>query len=396
MRIVFAHQNYPAQFGAFGGWLAERGWEVAFLTAAEKINPPPRTVAVRARPARAPSEEVHRLARPMERVAVNGHAMANAGINLAKRGFRADVIMAHSGWGSGSFLKAVWPEAAFVPYIEWFYNAPAVDRLAHEPPADTPDLRAVAISRNLPIIADLAQADAALCPTAFQRDQLPPKLAETLTVSHDGIDCAANAPNPSARMDIAGLVLGEDAEVITYATRGMEPHRGFPEFMKALEILQRRRPKLHAVIGGEDRVCYGAALGEGESWKARMLSTLALDLDRVHFTGLVSRQDFRRMLQASHAHVYLTVPFVLSWSLLEAMAIGTPIVASNVAPVREAMRDGEEARLVDHTHAPALADAIAAVLDGREAARAMGARARTRALERYDRARLWPERAGWL
>ncbi|MEL6577808.1 MAG: glycosyltransferase, partial [Pseudomonadota bacterium] len=342
MRIVFAHQNFPAQFGAFGGWLAQKGWDVAFLSAAEALTPPDRTVAVRAKPAREPAAGVHKLARNAERMALNGHAMAQAALKLADRGFQPQLIVAHSGWGSGTFLKAVWPGAAFVPYIEWYYNAPAIDRLPGDDAAATPDQRAVSIARNLPILADLAQATAALCPTGFQRDQLPEALRGQLTVSHDGIDCAGNAPDPTARLDIPGLALPEDAEIVTYATRGMEPHRGFPEFMRAVARLQATRPRLHAIVGGEDRVCYGPALPEGESWKARMLAELELDLDRVHFIGLQPRNAFRRLLQVSQAHVYLTVPFVLSWSLLEAMAIGAPLVASDVAPVREAMNHGEE------------------------------------------------------
>ncbi|MEM6354384.1 MAG: glycosyltransferase [Pseudomonadota bacterium] len=396
MRIVFAHQNFPAQFGAFGGWLAQQGWDVAFLSAAETINPPERTVAVRARPSREPAQETHRLARSMERAAINGHAMASAAMKLVENGFRPDVIMAHSGWGSGTFLKAVWPDAAFVPYLEWYYNAPATDRLPGETAEVTPDQRAVAISRNMPIIADLAQAAGALCPTLFQRDQLPAALRDGIAISHDGVDCTVNAPDREAQLEVGGAPLPPEAEIVTYATRGMEPHRGFPEFMRALARLQQSRPRLHAVIGGEDRVCYGAALPEGESWKARLLSELDLDLDRVHFVGLQPRPAYRRMLQASHAHIYLTVPFVLSWSLLEAMAVGAPIVASDVAPVREAMRDGIHGRLIDHTDIDALTGAMAATLDAPDAGRQMGLRARQQVLERYDRARLWPERAAWL
>ncbi|MEL6480718.1 MAG: glycosyltransferase [Pseudomonadota bacterium] len=396
MRIVFAHQNFPAQFGAFGGWLAQKGWDVAFLSAAEALTPPDRTVAVRAKPAREPAAGVHKLARNAERMALNGHAMAQAALKLADRGFQPQLIVAHSGWGSGTFLKAVWPDAAFVPYIEWYYNAPAIDRLPGDDAAATPDQRAVSIARNLPILADLAQATAALCPTGFQRDQLPEALRGQLTVSHDGIDCAGNAPDPAARLDIPGLALPEDAEIVTYATRGMEPHRGFPEFMRAVARLQATRPRLHAIVGGEDRVCYGPALPEGESWKARMLAELELDLDRVHFIGLQPRNAFRRLLQVSQAHVYLTVPFVLSWSLLEAMAIGAPLVASDVAPVREAMNHGEEGLLLDHSDIGALAAAIARLLDDPDASQAMGRRARTRALAHYDRAKLWPERARWL
>ena len=155
----------------------------------------------------------------------------------------------------------------------------------------------------------------------------------------------------------------DDAEVMTSITRGMEPHRGFPETMRALALLQRRRPRLHALIGGEDRVAYGAALPEGDSWKRRMLAELDLDLGRVHFTGLLSRRDMVEVLRASDVHVYLTVPFVLSWSLLDAMSTGCLIVASDTAPVREFMTDGRTGLLVPPHDPAALAAKIAAALD---------------------------------
>ena len=205
---------------------------------------------------------------------------------------------------------------------------------------------------------------------------------------------SASGGGPSATL--AALGPPPDAEVVTYATRGMEPYRGFPEFMRALAALQAARPRLHAVIAGQDRVVYGAKLPEGESWKARMLAELTLDPARTHFVGLLPGDAYRRLLQATDAHVYLTLPFVLSWSFLEAMSIGAPLVASDNAPVREAVGDSDGAALAPHGDVAALTAAIAATLDDPAAARARGARARRRILQAYDRAWVWPARADML
>ncbi|MEL6264349.1 MAG: glycosyltransferase [Pseudomonadota bacterium] len=396
VRILFSHQNYPAQFGAFGAWLATRGWDVTFATAKEGAEPPRGCRMIRMAPHRSVTEGVHRFASGHEQAMINAQGFANAAIRAREMGFVPDIVVAHSGWGSGTFAKAVWPETRFVAYAEWWYRYPPVDDLGTPPRSTLEDARAHALARNAPLLLDLAIADAAFCPTEFQAAQFPDHVRARLTVMHDGVDTATDAPGEAVALDGAGEPLPADAEVVTYATRGMEPHRGFPEFMRALALLQARRPRLHAVIGGEDRVAYGARLPEGESWKARMLAECAIDPARTHFRGPLPRGAYRRLLQSSDVHVYLTVPFVLSWSMIEAMSIACPLVASDVEPVREAVRDGVEARLVDHADIEALAGAIEALLDDRDAARRLGAAARRTAIARYARDWLWPARADLL
>ena len=224
-------------------------------------------------------------------------------------------------------------------------------------------------SATPPIWADFSTASRALCPTRFQAAQFPAWMRDRLTVMHDGVDTDLHAPGEGAgqgrgRAILARWGIPPDAEVLTSITRGMEPHRGFPETMRAIALLQKRRPRLHALIGGEDRVAYGAKLPEGESWKRRMLAELDLDLSRLHFTGLMSRPDMVAVMRASDAHVYLTVPFVLSWSLLDAMACGCLLVASDTAPVREFLEDGVTGLLVPPHDPAALAARIETALDG--------------------------------
>jgi glycosyltransferase involved in cell wall biosynthesis len=183
---------------------------------------------------------------------------------------------------------------------------------------------------------------------------------------------------------VAGLNLAEMPEIVTYATRGMEPQRGFPQFMRALANLQTQRPGLHAIIVGDDRVAYGRQLPEGETWKSRMLAECDLDMSRTHFTGLLPRGDYIRVLQASQAHVYLTVPFVLSWSMLEAMSVGCPLVAADVAPVTEVVTHDREGVLIDFRKPGRIEAAVTALLDAPETAARLGANARALILERYE------------
>lgn len=396
-RIVFAHKNFPAQFGAFGEWLAEQGREVVFLTQRAGATHPAIRVVTSA-DHRAPAEGVHRYLRGVEAGVITGQAFARAAAALRQDGFVPDAVMAHAGWGAGTFLKDVWPETLSVPYFEWYYTWPHPDRTPEDGPMGDPlDGRARARIRNAPLWADFSAADRALCPTRFQASQFPPWMRERLTVMHDGVDTDLHSPGDRSREILARWGVPPDAEVLTSITRGMEPHRGFPETMRALSQLQRSRPRLHALIGGEDRVAYGAALPEGESWKARMLAELDLDLGRIHFTGLLSRPDMVAVMRASDVHVYLTVPFVLSWSLIDAMSTGCLLVASDTAPVREFLEDRVTGLLVPPHDVAALAARIGTALDDKAGLEALRLRARAKVVGELDARRVvWPRKLAWL
>ena len=180
----------------------------------------------------------------------------------------------------------------------------------------------------------------------------------------------------------------------------MEPYRGFPQAMTAFAEVQRRRPGGHVVVVGADRVAYGGKLPDGDTYKQKMLRELDLDPQRLHFTGVLPRDRYRDVLLASSVHVYLTVPFVLSWSLIEALAAGCAVVASDTAPVREVLRDGENGLLVDFFDSARLADRICEVLqraaDGDEGLARVRARACESAAERYASKTLLPRRAQLL
>ena len=392
MQILFAHQNYPAQFGDFGVYLARTGWDVAFATAAEGAKPPPGCRMLKMTPHREPTKGVHRFAYNLEKAMINAQAFANAAMRASGEGLNPDVVVAHSGWGSGTFAKAVWPNTKFVSYVEWYYRYPAVDAVQTTTTQAEEDGRAHALSRNAPMLVDLAQADLVLCPSRFQAAQFPAHLRRDMVVMHDGVDTDYHAPSEAPELPEALAALPADAEIVSYATRGMEMHRGFPEFMRALAKLQADRPKLHAIIAGQDRVAYGPAREDGRGWKEAMLDELDLDESRIHWTGLLPRKHYVGVLQKTHAHVYLSVPFVLSWSMIEAMSVGCPMVASDTAPVREAATHGEDALLVDHSDIDALAAAVARLLDDRAFATALGRAARRTAVRNYAAKWIWPWR----
>lgn len=397
MHILFCHTNFPGQFGPFGAWLARQGWQVTFATARADAEPPAGTSLFRFAQG-APATATHRHARPLDQALHTAESFAVAARQAREAGILPEIVVAHSGWGAGTYARAVWPDAAFVPYVEWWYRYPRVDVLPDErPPSDPTAVAARALARNAPMLLDLAEADAAICPTNFQAAQFPRHLRARLTVQHDGVDTALLAPDANARARLSGrLGLPLTAEILTYATRGMEPYRGFPEFLRAVAMLQRDRPALHTVIAGADRVAYGEALPAGESWKTRMLAELSLDHSRLHFTGLLPGEAYRTLLQGSDVHVYLTIPFVLSWSMIEAMSVACHLVVSDVAPVREALGGAAAARCVNHHDPASLAAGIATALDDPAKGAPLREAARRRAVSGYDRSWLWPAKAEFL
>ncbi|MCB2099025.1 MAG: glycosyltransferase [Parvularculaceae bacterium] len=302
-------------------------------------------------------------------------------------------MMAHSGWGPGMYLKDVWPDARFIGYFEWYYQPVGPDVAFMEKEAPSEDQLLRTRGRNAPILTDLAACDFGLCPTHYQKSQFPPVLADKLKVIHDGIDVEKYAPAPGAKLVLPGLDLSHADEIVTYVARGMEPYRGFPQFMAAMAEVMTRRPGVHVVVVGEDRVAYGRKLDEGDSWKKRMLAQHNFDESRLHFTGLVSRADYLKVLQASSVHVYLTVPFVLSWSMMEAMSAGCLLVASDTDPVTELIEDGRNGVLVDFYNVQATARAVLRVLDDPAKHAPLRAAARQTIIDRYNAQEIYARKA---
>lgn len=395
MHILFLHDNFPAQFGVFGRYLLEQGWEVSFGTQRKGAALDGMRVFNYA-PHREPTQKIHPYVGGFEKAVLAGQGFARSGLKLKESGVNPDVVMAHSGWGPGLFVQDIWPDAAYIAYFEWYYRAEAPD-VQYMGDARTLDDLLRARTRNAQILMDLANCDAGLCPTEFQKSQFPNVFHDKLMVMHDGIDTDTHQPSPGAKLRLPDLDLSGATEIITYVARGMEPYRGFPEFMKSLEIVLAERPEAHAVILGEDRVAYGKKLPEGESFKKRALAECDLDWSRVHFTGLLPRTAYLQVLQASAVHVYLTVPFVLSWSMMEAMSTGCAIVSSDVDAVSE-MAGGDHPTIlqVDHRNPGAVASAIKSLLSDRERAKALGAAAREFILNGFSAKDIYARKEAWI
>ena len=396
MRILFAHRFLPGQYGALAAALAQAGDEVVFLHA-EPGAAPPGVRAIRVEATRAATAATHHYVQSFENQVLLGQAVYRAAVELARGGWRPDAIAAHAGFGPGLYLADAFPGAPIVGYFEWFYRARDADADFLDPEAVTPDEALRIRTRNAGILLELAQAARAIAPTRFQREQFPPALRERIEVLHDGVDTEFFRPRELAPASLGVAGLPADSELVVYATRGLEAYRGFPQFMEAVALLQPRRPRLHALVLGEDRTFYGRPPADGRGWREIMLERLpALDRARVHFLGTLARDAYAAVLAAAHAHVYRTVPFVPSWSLVDAMASGAAIVGSDTAPVREFVADGETGLLAELRDPAAIAAAVARLLDDRALARRLGAAARAAVEREWALARLLPRRIALL
>lgn len=391
MRFLFLHSNFPAQYRHVALALAkDKNNQVVFGTKNRDTNLPGIYKAI-FEPSRNPHPATHHYVRPLESAVLHGQAVFKLIEKLKAQGFVPDVICGHSGWGPTLFIKDAFPDTPLICYFEWFYHAHGSDAdFDPAEPLNIDDMARIRI-KNAPILIDLYSCDRGLSPTDWQRTQFPQEFHHKISVLHDGVDTEYFKPKPGAKLILENLDLSHVDELVTYVARGMEPYRGFPQFIEAIAYLQERRPNCHVVIVGDNRVCYGKSLADGSSYKDLMLKKVPLDLSRVHFTGSLPYGQYLQVIQASSVHVYLTRPFVLSWSMLEAMSTGCLIVGSDTAPVTEIIKDGENGLLVNFFSPKKIADRIDEVLNHPTRMAEIRAQARNTILERYALANLLPQ-----
>jgi glycosyltransferase involved in cell wall biosynthesis len=405
MKILFIHQNFPGQFKFLAPALAKAGHEVVAMTM-QKVQPGAwqgvRLVPYTAE--RGSTPKVHPWVSDFETKVIRGEACFRAALALRAQGFTPDVIVAHHGWGESLFLKDVWPQARLGVYCEFFYHAQGADT-GFDPEFPAHDEGEVCRLRlkNLNNLLHFETADAGISPTRWQASTFPEPFRSRITVVHDGIDTNALMPNPQVSLTLNGqLKLTRDDEVVTFVNRNLEPYRGYHVFMRALPQILAQRPRARVLIVGGDDVSYGARPPDGRKWRdifAAEVRPRISDADwaRVHFLGNLAYPAFVALLQLSRVHVYLTYPFVLSWSLLEAMSVGCTIVASDTAPLREAIDHDVTGRLVDFFDGDALAGQVCELLQDALVSRRLGGQARAFAQLNYDlHAACLPRQLAWV
>ncbi|MBS1063509.1 glycosyltransferase family 4 protein [Gluconobacter wancherniae] len=382
MRYLFVHQNFPGQFLHFVRYLHEQGGnEIVFISEANEgsIDGVRRAIY---RVPRLPSSATHPHLREFEYALLRAEAVAKAAETLKGLGYKPDIIIGHHGWGELLNLVDVFPGTPVLGYFEFFYHADRND-VGFDPefPA-SPTLSAAVRVKNAINLQGLSLPNGyGQTPTHFQRDTYPVWAQDKISLLREGVNLDLCCPDASARrrnLTINGVKISPRDKLITYVARDLEPYRGFHSVMRALPRILDERPDAQIILVGGDGVSYGARPNEGGTWREKLLRELGsrLDLSRVHFVGKVGYDDFRALLRRSDAHLYLTYPFVASWSLREAMATGCAIIGSDTAPVREFVTDNVTGRLVPFLDPNKIAETVLEVLEDRSLAKRLGQDAR--------------------
>ena len=390
MKILFVHQNMPGQYREMLQWLtAHQSHDIAFLT---QRKVPPKFDGVRTviyKPHHVPGKQAYGLSRVWEQATGAGYGAAMAARALEKdHGFTPDIVIGHVGWGELTFFRQVWPDVPIIGFFEYYYRMEGgiVGFDPAEPVNESSPFLMQA--RNAVPLTNIEVVDIGQCPTLWQRDRFPQSFHDRMYVCHDGIRTDRLLPDPSVSLKLSRLnrsITRED-EIITYVARNLETTRGFHILMRALPRILRERPQARVLIVGGNDVSYGGKSRHPGGLRARMEEEVGAEIDwaRVHFLGQVSYGDFRKIIQISRCHVYLTMPFVLSWSLMEAMSMQATIVASDVPPVREMLIHGETGLLVDFHQPDALAAQVIDVLENTKDYARLGPAARAHVVTHYD------------
>ncbi|RCK48903.1 glycosyltransferase [Thalassospira profundimaris] len=361
MKIVFVHRHGPGQFVHLACHLANTGWQVSFLCEAMNVRLPGiRILRQRVTPPAptTPFGQYH------QEVGLRAATTLDA---LVREEGPPDIVYGHIGWGSMMFARDVLPATPLIGYCEHYYHASGRD-VGFDPNDQVPLQKRTQLRlRNVAQLASLDHLDAAISPTHWQKSAFPDAYHHKIGVCHDGIDIHRCRPNAQASFTLPdGRVLTREDRVITYVARDLEPYRGFPTFMHAAVRLAKRDPSVQFVVAGGDGVSYGQVRRDGQKWRDVMMAETGLDPSRIHFLGQISHDQLVRVYQISSAHIYLTYPFVLSWSALEAMACGALLIASDTGPCHDIISDQQNGLLTDFWDSDSLAEKMAYCLENQE------------------------------
>ena len=406
MKILFLHQNFPGQFKHLAQALKSQHQVLAIACSTDRGIVQQEWLDIPVHyyhPSQGSTAGVHPWAADFETKLIRAQGAFLKAQELKAQGFTPDIIVAHPGWGESIFMKQVWPTAKLGLYGEFYYQSAGGDvNFDHEFIDSDPSLVCRIALKNTVNNLHFHEADGVISPTNWQASTYPEAIQQKISVIHDGIDTDLLKPNPDAFISLKSgdeiLKFTRNDEIITFVNRNLEPYRGYHIFMRSLPAILAARPKAHVFIIGGDGASYGGMPSSG-TWKEKFFEEVKdrIDTTRVHFFGSLEYAKYITVMQLSKVHVYLTYPFVLSWSLLEAMSMGACVIASDTAPLQEVIIDNMTGRLVNFFDHKALANSVIQLLHYPEHAKIIGENARNFVIDHYDLQRVClPRQLTWI
>ena len=362
MRVLFTHQGFPGQFKYLAPALARSGHDVVFLSSPSS-NSLPKVRQIFYDPARLNGHSTDPLLSPLDRALAYGSSAKDTLHHLKNDGFVPDVMVAHPAWGESLFFKDVFPRTPLLHFLEFFFTFEGGFHDFGRIGSLTAEERAELRMRNVPLLLALNSCDWGYSPTLWQKTLFPREYHHKVSVVHEGINVRRFKPHIDAEFILpSGQTLKQGMEIITFIARNLEPCRGFDVFMRAVEIALCERPSCHVLIFGGDGVSYGPPLLNGQSYREKILEEVRLPLDRVHFFGQAPQSQVVNALAVSAVHVFFTYPFVISWSILEALSAGCVLIGSATGPVMDIIKHEQNGLLVNFFDSLALSKQIIEVL----------------------------------
>ncbi|CAN4273956.1 RfaG Glycosyltransferase [Methylophilaceae bacterium] len=410
MKILFIHQNFPGQFKHIAPIIAKdpKNQVVAITARTFESNQWNNIQINTYSHIRAPATNLNPWLINLESQVNQGQAVLQIAKAMRESGFYPDIIIAHPAWGESFFIKDVWPNAHLSIYCEMYYQTEGGDvNFDLEWHIEDKEANSRLRLRNAFYELQSASINSALSPTSWQANTFPKHFRDRITVIHDGIDTEKITPDPFVKIDIKNqqgeiIKLSKDDEVVTFISRNLEPYRGIHIFIRALPELLKKRPKLRVLMIGGNDVSYGYKHPSGKKWRDIFMNEILPKIgneekERIHFIDPVPHPQLINILQLSSVHVYLTYPFVLSWSLIEAMSAGCAIVASDTAPVMEVIEDRKNGLLVNFFDHAGLTKKIISLLENPKERKKLGNAARNFAKKNYDLHKIsLPKQIAWI
>jgi glycosyltransferase involved in cell wall biosynthesis len=380
VKYLFVHQNFPGQYLHLVRHLvASKQHDLVFITEPNANRIPGVRTVPYAKPKGA-AAEAHIAARELDAAVRRAEIVARTAATLKQLGFEPDIIIGHHGWGELLNIRDIWPDTPLLGYLEFYYCINGID-VGFDPefPTHTTDHPRIRAKNAVNLLA-LNLGAHAQTPTRWQLSTYPDWARKSITLLPEGVNLDICKPNLQVRrrnLKIGDTVIKPNEKLITYVARDLEPYRGFHVMMRALPHLLRARKDTRVVMVGGDGISYGMPPAEG-TWRQKMLAELGdrIDPQRVVFPGRIDYPTYVAMLQRSDAHVYLTYPFVASWSLREALSAGCVVIGSDTPTVSEFVTHEQNGLLVPFFDPKGLAQTVLRVLEDAPLARGLRESAR--------------------
>ncbi len=384
--LLFVHQHYPGQFKHLAPVLAKKH-NVHSISLHDMQSEG--VIHHQYRITKPTGEDTHDLAKEFEAKVLRGVACADKAYELKSAGFTPDLIIGHPGWGELLYLKEVWPDCKMLSYLEFHYELDDSD-IDFDPEEqkgmDVTFLRRKLIGRNASFLMQYELSDYFITPTQFQKNTFPKRISNKINVIHEGIDTNKFKPNENIKIVIDNFNLHEEKKIILFVNRNLEPYRGYHIFMRSLPEIFKNHPDALVIIIGGEGVSYGKAPPKGQTWRQIFLDEVkdSINLSRVLFPGYIKHENLTALMQIASVQVYLTYPFVLSWSLLESLACEQLVVASDTAPVKEVISNNENGFLVNFFDHQEISTKVNEILANPKKFQHIRKNARKKIIENFD------------